>query len=457
MLTLALTVVLCARPAVAAPLLPPPALDAGTPQLHAEQGVEPSLYGAAELGALALPSGTPEGQTDGFGVVHPLLGLRFGDGFALELGPTFRFRLLDLAPLQRDRDLGGLLRREDWDSLSDFGQLLQSLEVGTDASVFQLKAGAAWKKTLGLGHLISRYSNQDDPDSHPASADAVLQLGPTRSEVFVSDVLAARLFAAEVTWDLGRTFSPASDTADRYQLALGLAHDAARGEFPGAQPGGSGTQVAFTALQQATLVQLDFSAVVLRSKALRLMLEGGAGARVRGDADLGFVAGVAADVPVRELALGVRVELRTQGGGFRQGFFGPGYELARFSGTGFSGLPLAQEALPSGFSVAAEARAAVGTALALDAAVEQFAFGRTDLDAAAALELLDSKLAATARFTATALGQRARLAFSSGLRLRLRPSLYVIAAAGTVFFPQPDGQLVRGVTASLGAGFDFQR
>lgn len=40
-------------------------------------------------------------------------------------------------------------------------------------------------------------------------------------------------------------------------------------------------------------------------------------------------------------------------------------------------------------------------------------------------------------------------------RYRFAPSWYAVASGGTVFFPQPDGSLVRGVDAGLGLGADF--
>jgi hypothetical protein len=450
MLPLLLTGILAAP----APLLAP---DAGAIAPNEGASEEPTLYGAVELSGSVLPSGGVSGQLDGFGVAHPVFGFRVSDVFALELGPTLRFRVADLPPLQRSEDFGQVLRRQDWDSPSDYGQILSSLRVGTEVSPVQLRAGALLKKTLGHGHLVSRYSNQDNPDTHPAGAVAVLRLGPTRTELIASDLLAARVFAGEVAWDIGRTFSPKRELADRYQLALGLATDLARGEPPRPLSATGSSGEALFALQRATLLQLDFSAVVYRSSRLRLMLEAGAGSRANRAGDLGFLLGIATDAQVQEIALGARVELRKQAGGFRHAYFGPGYELARFSATGFSGVPLAQEVLPDGFSVAVDLRTAVGTSLSLDVALEQFSWGRTDFDLLGTLALWASKLAATARLTATALGQAPRFAFTAGVRLRLRPAIYVVGAGGTVFFPQPDGGLVRGITASLGVGFDFQR
>jgi hypothetical protein len=413
-----------------------------------------------ELEGALLPSGFPEGTPlnstsagglDVFGVVRPLAGLSVGERFSLDLGPTFRFRLIDTGPGQRAGDFGGVLRREDWDQLSDFGQLVQSLKVGAEGDVFALRAGAFEKKTLGAGHLINRYSNQDNPDTHPAGADVVLSLGPVRLSAFASDVLAARLFAGDVAWDLGATFSPSAEVKGRYLLSLELAHDAGQVAYAA----GCVSERCLT--PTVTLLQLDGQAVLLRQQAVRLLVLAGVGSRADRQADLGLLAGLATDLTAKELGLSVKVELRKQAGGFRQGFFGPGYELSRFTGVGLQLAPQASEQLPDGFSLYAEARVGVGTAVSADVAAEHFFWGRTDVDARIEATLLEARLSAVARYTALGLGTSPRQAVSLGLRLRLVPSVYVLGSGGTVFFPAPDGGLTRGVTASLGAGFDFER
>jgi hypothetical protein len=405
--------------------------------------------GALEATALALPSAGPGGALDGYLGVHPMAGVAVGDDFSLQLGAALRLRVLDGAP----GDSGRVLRAADWDEVSDFGQLLEDLSLGREAGSAFLRAGPVRAKTLGFGHLVTRYANQDNPDYHPAGATGVVAAGPVRGELFASDVLGARLFAGELAWDLGRTFSADPEAQDRYQVALEVAHDAARAGFPTRQD----ASLARAHPPPVTLAHLDASVVLVRLPAFRLLALAGVGARLDEGAPPGALLGLAADARVLGLGLSLQLEGRKQGGGFRQGFFGPTYELSRFADVGFSGPPRASEQLPDGASLYAQLRVGAGTALSLAASGEYFLFGRADLDASAEVELLRSWLVAQARFSLVGLGVVPRTAVSASLRLRVAPSVYLVASGGTVFVPQLDGTLVRGVTASLGVGLDLER
>lgn len=405
------------------------------------------LRAAAEASVTSFPSGLPVGGRDIFLDLRPIVGLEVGEDFAIEVGAEFRLRLIDDFPGQRGGDIGGVLRRADWDEASDFGQILRSLRISRPESVFWIEAGAVRQKTLGLGHLITRYSNQDNPDYHPAGATVGAGYKAIRGELFASDIFGARLFAGELVADLGRLFGSSEGVLDRFHLAFSLAHDAGR---------------AGTLAPAVTLFQLDFDAVVYRTSTTRLMLFAGLGARTADaldpTADFGGLAGLSIDAtPAGGFSIGGKLEIRKQQGGYRQGFFGAGYELARFSGTGFSEPPRAAELLPDGFSVAGELRVAFQTAVCLDLALEYFSWGRADLDGLFSLEVIDHRLVAGARFTATGVGKVPRYSFTTELRLRIFSSFYVLGAGGTVFFPQPDSTLVRGVYAGLGAGIDFER
>lgn len=407
-----------------------------------------TVYGALELAAATLPSGLPENGLDGFATLHPVAGLAVGDGFGLELGPTLRLRVVDAPGANRAGDAGGVLRGADWDEPSDFGQLLQALRLGSEASPVTLRLGPVRKKTLGAGHLVHRASGRANADYHPAAGTLAARLGPVRGELFASDLLGLRLFAGEVAWDVGETFSPRPTQHGRWVLAAQLAHDAGRAGRPF---GGAGP-----APGAATLAHLDASAVLVQGGPVRWAVLAGAGARVGARLEGGFVGGTAVDLSLGRVGVSTRLEVRTQGGGFRQGFFGPGLELQRFADVGFSGAGLAEAALPQGFSGAGEVRVGVGRAVSVDVAAEYFAWGRLDLDAGAELSLLGDWLAATARFTALGVGLRPRYSGEAGLRWRLLPSLYALAQAGTAFMPQPDGTLLRGVTASVGVGVDLE-
>lgn len=400
-----------------------------------------------------LPSGFDESGSEGFASLTPVVSFGLGDDFAVELGPTLRLRLWDAPPGNRARDVSGLVRSQDWDELSDYGQILQHLRIAFDSIPLRFRAGVARQKSLGLGHLIFRYSNQENVDYHPASGAFTLGAGPVRAEVFASDVLAARLLSGELAWDLGRTISSEAQNQGRYFLAVQLARDGGAGGRPFRRDG----QGAAAALSPITLLHFDGSAMVMRSRALRLNALGGMGIRLDERADYGFLVGVSLDASVSAVGISLRIEGRKQAGGFRHGFFGPVYELSRFADVGLGANAIGGALLPDSSSVFGELRVGIGAVADVELAVEHFAFGRTDADATASLQLLGQWLIARLRFTAVGVGQDGRFHVNAGLRLRVLPALYLMGSAGTVFFPQVDGALVPGLAASLGAGIDFER
>jgi hypothetical protein len=441
----------------AAVMQPAPLVQPSPANSEPDAGVEApstlSLHGAAEADLGLFPSGFGENGFDLMTTLHPIIGFGVGEVFSIEFGPTFRLRVIDTPALNRPSDLGGVLRGADWDELSDYGQILQSLRIGKESDVFHLRLGPARKKSLGLGHLLWRYGNQTNADYHPASGDAVLRAGPIRLELFASDILGARLFAGEVAWDIGGTFSSDAAVKDRYVLALQLAHDANLAGSP-FRPDPS---VARFTLPSVTLVHLDASAVLVRSAALRWMVMAGTGARANATSDLGFLVGTTLDANVKEVGFSTRLELRKQAGGFRHGFFGPMYELQRFVDVGYRGASLGAAMLPDGLSGFAELRVGIGTRVSFDAAAEYFFWNRLDLDGGLSIALLGDWFFLTARTTILGIAQAPRFAFNGGLRWRLFPSFYVLGEGGTVFFPQVDGTLLRGVSFSAGVGVDFER
>lgn len=426
------------------------------PFVHLSAGAE------GELGV--LPSGWAENGADVMFGFRPMVGMRVADVFAVQVGPLIRLRVIDTPPLDRMNDLGGVVRGQDWDKAGDFGELIQSLRIGSDTGPFQLRAGPIQKKTMGLGHLLFRYSNRLNADARPAAATAVLAVEFLRFELFASDIFSGRLFAGEVSWDIARSFSSNAATHGRYLLSLSLGHDFGLGTDAAVRAPDlcSGGDCQFFAPPSgppapSTLVHLDASAVLVRSQSLSLMVLAGMGARANQARDLGFLAGLAMDVRVPDVELSLRAEGRKQAGGFRQGYFGAQYELSRFSGTGLGFSALADEQLPDAFSIFGELRFRLAQAITLDGSVEAFTFGRTDFDATLTVELLQKWLIAEARVGAVGLGQQPRWLVTGGLRWRLFKSFYVLGNGGTVFFPQVDGRLVRGVTITGGVGVDIER
>jgi len=405
--------------------------------------------GQLEAGALSLPSGTPGGGQDLFVRVQPVLGLTKGDTFVLRLGANLRLRMVDEEPKQTDGDYGAHLRREDWDELSDIGQVVRMLRIGQEGRPFHLRVEPFVDESLGRGYLVGRYSNVLSPDYHPAGGSLTVTKGPVRAEVLASDVLGARIFAGELMLDLGRAGSDDAGKFDRYLLRLSGAHDV--GDAGGEAP-------------NLTLVSVGGDIALYKGERLRAwaLLAGGARFDAEHSAAGGVLLGVAFEGQTASgTQLSVTLQGRKQGGRFRFGMFGPDYELARFSGTGLSEQPIAEEELEDGFAGYLEASIAKGgpdSLLLLGSLAAQYhGFGRTDLDVSAGFELPGGRTRVLARTVLTALGDRPRYSVGMELRQRLMNYLYAWGSGGTVHFPQADGHLVRGVTVGAGVGVDFQR
>jgi hypothetical protein len=426
--------------------LAPKTLDTSTSAQPGTTHFHAALAGAAQ----ALPLG--EGM-DVFGVLSPRLEVRSGEVFDIAVGTDLRLRLWDQPPLE-EGDFHGVLRREDWDELSDFGQLLQTLRIGQEDGRFTLHAGRVSGYSLGAGWLINRYDNRLSPDYHPASGNFTAYVGPARLEFFASDVLALRLFAAQARLDLGQLTSDKPENRERYYLALDVAHDFGRG---------GGTTPSMSAANLGVHVGLT------RSERWRAWAQGALGARADTLAesipDYGAALGVVVvGEPSSTVALSGRLEGRRQGGTFRFGLFGPGYELARFSGQGLSEMPLAREMLAPGFSgygeMAVEVSPAGAKGLALEASAsgEYFAAtGRVDADVLLKMRLPGDKAEVSLRAILTGLMDAPRYQVVAGGLYRVLPSLYVLAQGGTVHFPEAEGRLRRGFTAGLGLGVDIHR
>jgi hypothetical protein len=117
-----------------------------------------------EATTLALLPRGGVGAREGLLQVEPTLIVDGGANWGLNVGAPVRLRL-------SDGEVGvGLIRREDWDSLSDWGQLVRALKLGSDASPVALWVGALESYSLLSGHLVRRYSNRANPDYHPAGA-----------------------------------------------------------------------------------------------------------------------------------------------------------------------------------------------------------------------------------------------------------------------------------------------
>ncbi len=163
-----------------------------------------------------LPRGR---RPEGFMQVEPTLVVDGGEEFGLNMGTPVRLRLWGGEAGAEE------VRREDWDSLSDWGQWVRALKLGGPTSPVALWVGALEGYSLLSGHLVRRYSNWADPDSHPAGAFLTGTLGPLYVEAFASDVLSARLTGAQAEVDLAHVVTRASSEPGRYTLGLSAVRD----------------------------------------------------------------------------------------------------------------------------------------------------------------------------------------------------------------------------------------
>jgi hypothetical protein len=179
------------------------------------------------------------------------------------------------------------------------------------------------------------------------------------------------------------------------------------------------------------------------------------------------VVGLGADALTPTLDMKLRLEARRQRGGFRQGYFGPDYEVERLSAGGGSGLPMAQAPFPEGFSAYGEAVVGwdgvrLGEVLQrhlhLSVGAEVFDWGRVDVDGRMAVQLADRSLEVVVSGLARGLGQpEARLLYSAEVRWRFTRALYVLAQGGRQLYPRAEGTLRPVTFVSFGLGVDHAR
>ncbi|RKH13531.1 hypothetical protein D7V97_05400 [Corallococcus sp. CA053C] len=390
------------------------------------------------------------GTDEGFVQLEPLVALGKGESFRLILGAPVRLRLWGGGAG------AGLVRTEDWDTLSDWGQVVRLFMVGGDTpnSVW---LGMMEGYSLLSGHLVRRYGNRVNPDYSPAGVIATGTLGSVYAEAFVSDVLSARLTGAEVALDVQHVLFGRPPVPGRYTLALSAVHDWGR--------------VGNTA-RPLTLAHLDATAVVLRrgrkGRRVEAHLLGGWGGRPGERGAWGAVAGVGVDALTPTVDLRARLEGRLQRGGFRQGAFGPDYELARFQVAGPASVPLAEASFPEGTSAYGEVIFSWDAVrlsgmrqrhLFLSLGVEAFSWGRVDVDGRLEAQLFHRDLSLGVSGLATAMGQSgARYLVSGEARWRLLGgNLYALGQGGTLLFPTPEGTLRPGAFAAVGLGVDHAR
>jgi hypothetical protein len=418
-------------------------LPADTPPTAAHEGGRRNSLLRLEASTLALLPRGGGGEPVGYAQLSPTLVVDGGGAWGLHMGAPVRLRLWG-------REEGaGRVRKEDWDSLSDWGQVVRALKLGSEASAVALWVGALEDYSLLSGHLVRRYSNRAHPDYHPAGGYLTSTVGPLFVEVFSSDMLGARLVGAQAEVDLAHVLNGPLRELGRYTLALSAVRDWGRA-------GGQAPQM--------TLAHVDGTAVVVVRPGFELHVLAGWGGRPDTADAWGAVVGMGADALTPTLDMKLRLEVRRQRGGFRQGYFGPDYELERLSAASRSGTLVTQTPFPEGFSAYSEAvvgwdAVRLGEVLQrhlhLSVGAEVFDWGRVDVDGRLAVQLAARSLDVVVSGLARGLGRpEARLLYSAEVRWRFTPALYVLAQGGTQLYPGAEGTLRPVTFGSFGLGVD---
>ncbi|NVJ14287.1 hypothetical protein [Myxococcus sp. AM010] len=391
------------------------------------------------------------GEEEGFLQMEPTFVADGGPKLGFNLGAPVRLRLWGGA------EGGGPVRKEDWDTLSDWGQVVRFFRLGNESSRVALWGGALDKYSLLSGHLVRHYSNRSNPDYHPAGVVLTGTAGPLYTEAFTSDILGARLMGAEVALDVQHVLFGRPRRPGHYALAVSAVHDWGRA-------GGTSKPV--------TLAHLDGTVVVVSRRdslsGFEAQVFAGWGGRPGEGGAWGAVAGAGVDAVSPTLDLRARLEVRRQHGGFRQGYFGPDYELARFQAAGTAGQPLADVAFREGYSAYGELLLgwdAVGLGevvqrhLLLTLGVEAFNWGRVDVDGRLGLQLFQRSLEVSVQGVAVGARQPGTRYLAAGeVRWRfLGGGLYALGQGGTLLYPTPEGPLRPGSFFSLGMGVDNAR
>ncbi|WP_342380314.1 hypothetical protein NVS55_12090 [Myxococcus stipitatus] len=399
-----------------------------------------------EATTLSLLPRAGVGDDEGFIQIEPTFILDGGPEFGFNLGAPIRFRMWG------GNDGGALVRREDWDTLSDWGQLVRGLLLGSDDAPVGVWFGPLEEHKLLSGHLVRRYSNRTNPNYHPAGGIFTGTLGPLYTQAFASDVLGARLVGAEFSLDVEHIFFGQPEKGGRYTLALSAVHDWGRA-------GGHAPSM--------TLAHLDAMAIVVARSDLEAHLLAGWGGRPGEGGAWGAVVGGGVDYLTDRFNMRLRLEARRQHGGFRQGFFGADYELARFQAAGPDGVPLADAHFPDGYSAFGEAivewdavsYGGPNKHLNVSVGAEVFSWGRADVDGRVAVQLFERSLEVALKGLAVGAGKPgARYLGAAEVRWRfLGGSLYAMGTGGTLLFPTTEGTLRPGAFASVGLGVDHVR
>jgi len=360
----ALAALLAALPARAqdadAPPPPPPLVTGGfgIPNPSSLFGNQAGIYGGIGFGQLGSGDWWLQATADvSFSIGPVSLGLALPIDLLVWNDDSSGCASAPVGPCSRsDKAYGGILRRRDWDELSDYARLIRYVQYGhkRDAGFYGL-FGQEWDSSIGHGTIVSHYNNSLQLD-HPKAGLAFDYNGQywgietLTDELTGPDLIAARAYVRPFGgtpvlrgWAIGATF--AADIHAPRALVM--------------QSGPNGLQLAqdstgspIVAWEQVAAVWgMDTEYELLSNSFIHLIpyLDLNRIAGAGNGAHLGIMTQILLPIPILDVRLDAKLEYRWMQSGYIPEYFDQVYDLGRvqYARIGPSGLyyePKAQAA-----------------------------------------------------------------------------------------------------------------
>lgn len=219
-----------------APLPPPPLLTSeGVAPRHGFVKGELSVFlGSDRLSVkrsrVGVSLGADRFHTTWYLLLEPQLDLRLLDArLALGVGAPLRFAVYDFqndTATGRPRGFGGFqLRKEDWDTVHDYGRLLKYVVFGRKEDNFYVNVGQRYASTVGHGAMVRRYAPNIDIDYPRVSAEIDWYNDYAGFELLTNDLLEWNLIGGIAFIKPLSFFGPQSLPAKTFSVGLSAAVD----------------------------------------------------------------------------------------------------------------------------------------------------------------------------------------------------------------------------------------
>jgi hypothetical protein len=315
----------------------------------AAQGLEPAASSdeGGVSGRVSIGFGASKIAEDWFGTLTPALTLtipnltlaRQGDLFdrdqthdlRLRFSAPLRFRLKDRAPTDNE----GAFRRRDWDEPAEFMRILRGVEYGAPYAGIYVRGGELVDVRIGHRTIVDAYDNAIDVDHFQWGLHSALNTTYGGTELLFDnladpELMGIRLYARPVA------FADRTSYWSRFAVGTSLIGDR---DAP--------LQLAYTAQGTGYQIDGDGDFVELSSRATGLWgvdveMAFDAGERVTitpySDANVHLGSGAGWHLGTffgfqlsEQVVMDVRAEYRLLGNGYLPGYFGPLYEVERWS------------------------------------------------------------------------------------------------------------------------------